>query len=106
MGREATRRRSGGRAGKSARRGPAVIEQMPWRLPQNLDRPTEPLDEAGVAAIHDVAMRILEEVGIEMFHADAIEILRKQGAIIEGEKVRIGRDFIMEMIARGPSNGR
>ncbi|WP_322866483.1 trimethylamine methyltransferase family protein [Aquicoccus sp. G2-2] len=102
MGREATRRRSGGRAGKSARRGPAVIEQMPWRLPQNLDRPTEPLDEAGVAAIHDVAMRILEEVGIEMFHADAIEILRKQGAIIEGEKVRIGRDFIMEMIAKAP----
>ena len=38
------RRRGGGRAGNSARRTSAgVIEQMPWRQPVNIDRPTEPL---------------------------------------------------------------
>jgi trimethylamine--corrinoid protein Co-methyltransferase len=32
---------------------------MPWRIPVNPDKPTEPLDEEGVAAIHRGAMRIL-----------------------------------------------
>ena len=43
------RKRGGGRAGAAARRGSAVIEQMPWRIPQNLDAPTEPLNEEGIA---------------------------------------------------------
>ena len=45
------RRRGGGRAGNAARRGGTVIDQMPWNVPVNVDRPTEPLDEEGVAAI-------------------------------------------------------
>ena len=57
------RSRGGGRAGAATRRGTAVIEQMPWNPPVNTDRPTEPLTPEGVAAIHDGAMRILEEDG-------------------------------------------
>ncbi|UYV36237.1 trimethylamine methyltransferase family protein [Rhodobacteraceae bacterium D3-12] len=95
-------RRSGGRAGKSARRGASAIEQMPWRIPLNADRPTEPLDEAGVEAIHEGAMRILEEIGIEILNAEALEIFREAGAIIDGTNVRLGREFIMEMLAKAP----
>ena len=95
-------RRGGGRAGKAARRGSEVIEQMSWRLPVNHDRPTEPLDEEGVAAIHEGAMRILEEIGIEILNAEALEIFREAGAIIDGENVRLGREFIMEMLAKAP----
>ena len=97
------RRRSGGRAGNAARRGYEVIEQMPWRLPVNSDRPTEPLTEEGVAAIHDGAMRILEEIGIEFLNPEALEILRKAGCTVDGENVRMGRDFVMEMVAKAPS---
>ncbi|MEO1687613.1 MAG: trimethylamine methyltransferase family protein, partial [Pseudomonadota bacterium] len=57
------RRRGGGRAGKAQRRGGSAMEQMPWRLPVNTDRPTEPLNADGVQAIHEGAMTILEEVG-------------------------------------------
>ncbi|MDG1168965.1 MAG: methyltransferase, partial [Sulfitobacter sp.] len=53
------RTRGGGRAGAKTRRGTEVIEQMPWKPPVNIDRPTEPLGPEGVAAIHDGAMRIL-----------------------------------------------
>ncbi len=96
--------RSGGRAGAAARRGSAVIEQMPWNPPINIDRPTEPLDEAGIAALHDGAMRLLEEIGIEFLNPEAVEILRGTGGcIIAGETVRMGRDFVMEMIAKAPS---
>ena len=31
---------------------------MPWRIPLNTDRPTEPLPPEGVAAIHDAAMAV------------------------------------------------
>ncbi|SEQ27823.1 trimethylamine methyltransferase family protein [Thalassovita taeanensis] len=99
----APRKRGGGRAGKAARRGPSAIEQMPWRLPINQDRPTEPLREDGVQAIHEGAMRILEEIGIEFLNTEALEILKQAGCTVNGENVRMGRDFVMEMIAKAPS---
>ena len=104
MAEQATgRRRGGGRSGAAARRGAAVIEQMPFAPPINRDRPVEPLGEEGIAAIHDGAMRILEEIGIAFFNPEAIEILREAGCTIEGENVRMGRDFVMEMVGKAPS---
>ena len=97
------KRRGGGRAGAAARRGSAAIDQMPWDPPINIDRPTEPLDQAGIEAIHEGAMRILEEIGIEFYNEEAIGILREAGCTIDGDNVRMGRDFVMEMIAKAPS---
>ena len=99
----ARRRRSGGREGNAARRGLDIVQQMPWRLPVNPDRPTEPLDDDGVQAIHEGAMRILEEIGIEILNPEALELFREAGCLIEGETVRAGRDFIMEMVAKAPA---
>ncbi|MCT4553218.1 MAG: trimethylamine methyltransferase family protein [Pelagimonas sp.] len=98
------RRRSGGRAGNSARRGGAVIDQAPWRLPKNHDRPTEPLSPEGVARMHDATMRILEDIGIEFLNPEALEILRKAGCTIHGENVRMGRDMVMEYVAMAPGS--
>jgi trimethylamine---corrinoid protein Co-methyltransferase len=97
------KRRGGGRAGAAARRGGAVIEQMPWRLPVNTDRPTEPLGPEGVEAIHEGAMRILEEVGVAFLNEEALGILREAGCKIDGDIVRFDRHWIMEMIAKAPS---
>ncbi|MCK4712763.1 MAG: trimethylamine methyltransferase family protein, partial [Marinosulfonomonas sp.] len=97
------RRRSGGRAGNVRRSATAAIEQMDWRIPVNTDKPTEPLDEAGVAAIHDGAMRILEEIGIEFLNDEALAIMKQAGCTVNGTNVRMGRDFVMEMLAKAPS---
>lgn len=97
------RRRGGGRAGAAARRGRDVIEQMPWRLIENQDRPTEPLGEEGVAALHEGAMRILEEIGVAFLNEEALGILRQAGCLVEGDIVRMDRDFVMEMIGKAPS---
>ena len=98
------RRRSGGRAGNAERRGSEVIEQMPWNPPINIDRPVEPLNEDGIEAVHNGAMRILEEIGIEFLNPEALEILKGSGGCtINGENVRMGREFVMEMIAKAPS---
>ena len=96
------RARTGGRAGAAERRGVA-FPQMPWKPPLNRDPFVEPLDEGGVEAIHDGAMRILEEIGIEFLNDEAAGILREAGCTVEGTNVRMGRDFVMEMIARAPA---
>ncbi|MEM8730803.1 MAG: trimethylamine methyltransferase family protein [Pseudomonadota bacterium] len=96
------RRRRSGRAANLARRGGDVMSQTPWRLPQNLDRPTEPLTEEGVAVIHDAAMRILEEIGIEFYNDEALDLFREAGCIVEGSLVRMDRDFVMEMVGKAP----
>jgi len=95
--------RSGGRAGNTRRDTGRAIEQMPWRIPVNTDRPTEPLNEDGVQAIHQGAMRILEELGIEFLNPTACEILKKAGCKVDGTNVKMGRDFVMEMLGHAPS---
>ena len=95
-------RRQGGRAA-NARRTAGTATQPPWQLPGNSDRPTEPLDEESVHAVHDGAMQILEDIGIEFLSAEAVQILEKAGCTINGENVRMDRDFVMEQVRQAPS---
>ena len=53
------RKRAGGRAGNAIRAGSHAIDQMPWRIPVNHDRPTEPMGEDGD---EDADRRVPEEV--------------------------------------------
>ena len=101
------KRREGGRSGNTRRRTKYLIEQMPWRLPINMDDPIEPLSDEGVLAIHEGAMQILEEIGIEILNKDALSILKLAGCEVKGENVRMDRAFVMEIIKRAPSqNGK
>jgi trimethylamine--corrinoid protein Co-methyltransferase len=97
------RRRSGGRSGHAVRRGTAAIEQLPWTVPVNIDRPTEPLNEEGVQRIHNAAMVILEAIGIDFLTTEALRILKDAGCTVSVENFRMGRDFVMEMIGKAPS---
>lgn len=96
-------KRGGGRAGNAGRRGTSSILQMPWKLTTNIDKPTEPLNEEGVTAIHLGAMEILEDIGLEILNVEARDILKKAGCIVVGENVKFDREFIMEMINKAPS---
>ena len=96
------RRRAGGRAGNKERAGTAAIDQMPWRIPVNPDRPTEPLDMDGIMAIHRGAMRILAEIGIEFLNPEAVAILKQAGCTVNGTNVRMDEAFVMEMLKTAP----
>ncbi len=98
------RKRAGGRAGHAVRAGHKAIDQMPWRIPENHDRPTEPLGPEGVEAIHQGAMRILKDIGIRFLNDEALAIFRKAGVKVEGQTVYMDEDFVTEMIARAPEN--
>ncbi|PYG32388.1 trimethylamine methyltransferase family protein [Pelagimonas varians] len=97
------RRRSGGRAANTARRGITAVEQQPWRLPVNQDRPIEPLSPEGVERVHNATMQILEEIGIEFLNPKAITYLKNAGCTVRGENVRMDREFVTEMVAKAPS---
>ena len=98
-----TQTRRQGRRARTGGTGRSAFEQMPWAPPLNRDAPVEPLTEEGVEAIHDGAMTILEEIGIEFLNEESQAILREAGCAVDGTLVRMGRDFVMEMIARAPS---
>ena len=98
------RRRAGGRAGNKSRAGSAVIDQMPWRIPVNPDRPVEPLDADGVQAIHRGAMRILKDIGIEFLNPEAVAILKQAGCKVEGTNIRMDEHFVMEMLSHAPES--
>lgn len=89
-----------------AGRGGGVINQLPWQLPVNTDRPTEPLPMDRIEAIHNGAMRILEEIGIDFLNDEARDILKKAGCDVEPgtERVRFDRGFIMEQVAKAPAS--
>jgi trimethylamine--corrinoid protein Co-methyltransferase len=98
------KRRAGGRAGNKIRAGSAVIDQMPWRIPVNPDRPVEPLDADGVQAIHRGTMRILKDIGIEFLNPEAVTILKQAGCKVEGTNIRMDEDFVTEMLSHAPES--
>ncbi|EAQ01930.1 trimethylamine methyltransferase family protein [Pseudooceanicola batsensis HTCC2597] len=80
-----------------------MINQAPWCVPVNPDRPVDPMPDEGVTAIHETAMRILEEIGIAFYNPEAVAVLKQAGCRVEGETVRMGRDFVAEMLSHAPA---
>ena len=93
----------------SARRGRTKRRRITGRpeisaRPMVRDIPVyELLNSDGVDAVHAVSMDIVERIGIEFRDADAIASWRKAGADIDGARVRIPRELLMEKVALAPS---
>ena len=102
---ESVRRRRGGGRSANLRRGGPSLAQMPWTLPRVSDRPTEPLDAEGVAAIDAAAIRILSEIGIDFLHEEAKTHLRAAGAEVDpvSDRVRFDPALVREHVARAPA---
>lgn len=66
------------------------------------DERAKVLTEDQLDLIHDRAMTILEEIGTEVRHDGALELLAAAGQKVDGTRVRWDREFVMEMLARAP----
>ena len=97
------KRRAGGRGGNTRRSSLKSIDQMPWKIPTMEDPPIEPLDEQGVLNIHNGAMKILEDVGIEFLNPEALKILKDAGCKVSDQNVKMDRYFVMEKMKTAPS---
>jgi trimethylamine--corrinoid protein Co-methyltransferase len=94
-------RRRQSRAARRAARLNAPIVHFPTllrRVPVY-----EVTNDEGVEMIHELAMRIVEEVGVDFRDAESLEIWGKSAAEIDGERVRIGRDELLALVDQAPS---
>jgi trimethylamine---corrinoid protein Co-methyltransferase len=60
------------------------------------------LSEEEVAQVHDHAMQILQEIGIDFLHPRALDIFRREGLTIEDQRVHFERAFVEEQIKKAP----
>lgn len=78
------------------------LPQSPWQQPHQPDAPA-PLTPEQQEAILTAALTLLEETGIDMGSPDLCRALRAAGARVSGTTVRMGADFVTEMLARAPA---
>ncbi len=97
--------RRGGRRGGRQPRSDASLPQLAWRSVSNPYRPIEVLSADQIEAIHDASLRILEEIGLDFLHPEALDILAAAGATVEAgsQRVRFDRGLIQEAIGHAPA---
>lgn len=97
-------RTRGGRGGRAARVA-ARTNPPPVYLPTLTRRvgPVDLLGPEGTEQIHNAAMTILENTGIVFRDATALADWKRAGADVQGERVRISRGMLMELISTVPS---
>ncbi|HSJ33439.1 MAG TPA: trimethylamine methyltransferase family protein [Acidimicrobiia bacterium] len=95
------RDRSARRERRAARSG--GLGQAPWRQPTNPYRPVEVLTPDQVEVIHRASLQILSETGIDFLHPEALAVLGRAGAAIDGERARIAPDIVEKAVASAPS---
>ncbi len=96
----AARTRRGGTSGRRAERASAPIIQKRYitrKIPLY-----ELLNAEGLEIIHEQSMTILEEIGIDFRDELALELWRKAGADVRGQRVRIARELLFEKLALTP----
>ncbi len=88
------------------REGAVGLAQLPWQQLENPLRPIEVLTEEQVERIHEASLTILEEIGMDFLHPEALEILAAAGADVEpgSQRVRLDRGLVMEAMAKAPSS--
>ena len=100
--------RYGTRRGRGARREARTAYTQRF-LPE-MDRGIPYLDmllDEQVDVVHNATMKLLETTGIEFRDDESIELWREAGAAggvqIDGYRVRIDREFLMELVGKAPS---
>jgi len=98
---EPRRRRGGARANPNAGHG-GTIPQLPKRKLQRKFPPTNLLSADELESIHLASLKVLAEIGMDFLHEDARAILKKAGALIDGERVRFDPALIEEALSHAP----
>ena len=74
---------------------PELERKLPW---------VDLLTPEQVQTIHDASMDIIEEVGVEFRCDQASTSWRSAGASVDGHRVRIDREHLMELVGLAPSS--
>lgn len=64
----------------------------------------KPLSKEDIAQVHDTAMRVFEEVGVQVNSEKALAHFRKAGAKVDDNIVRLSRDTVADLVRQAPSD--
>ena len=81
------------------------FQQAPYKQKSNPFQPMSIFSEDEIEYIHEASLKVLCETGIDIQSPRAVAILKREGAMIDGDgrRVRFDPDFVMEKIATTPS---
>src|SRR5262245_24102651 len=85
-----------------ADRARTQLAQPPWKQPRRHFPPLRFLSEDQVETIHHASLALLEEIGMDILYPEAREIFSTAGAIVQDERVRVGREIIEAAIGTAP----
>lgn len=60
------------------------------------------LTEEQLEKIHNQAMTLLEDTGLDVLHDETLALLAKEGQKVDDERVRFDREWVMEQVAKAP----
>jgi trimethylamine---corrinoid protein Co-methyltransferase len=100
-------RRTGGRRGR-ARADAAGVggRKVDYHNLRNPFPPVGVFSDDRVMAMHETALRVLEDLGMKVLLPQARDLYRAGGALVDddGEMVRIGRDMVAAALATAPKS--
>ncbi|MFK7836261.1 MAG: trimethylamine methyltransferase family protein [Sulfitobacter sp.] len=98
-----TKARRGGRRGKAE--GPATpLRQVDYHTLRNPFPPMNVFSADQIGAMHETALRTLEDLGMKVLLPEALEVFRKAGARVKDDMVYLGRDIIEATLATAPKS--
>ncbi|SHJ40974.1 trimethylamine---corrinoid protein Co-methyltransferase [Shimia gijangensis] len=82
-----------------------LIEHRPeWRRLRHPFQPQEVFSTDKIEAMHEMALKLLEELGLKVLLNDARDVYAKGGARVNEDMVFIGRDMVTAAIASAPAS--
>ncbi len=96
------------RRGRAARQSAAPAREVNYRHLRHPFPPQKVLSDDAVAAIHDMALKLLEDLGLRVLLPEARALYASGGALVdeETETVRIGRDIAAAALSTAPHSIR
>lgn len=91
------------RRGRRAAAASQPIKQLSWAQPELLLEPSRILADDQIETIHRQSLQVLETIGMDILYPEAREILGRAGALVDGERVRIGRDIVEQALKTPPA---
>jgi trimethylamine--corrinoid protein Co-methyltransferase len=61
------------------------------------------VDQKDIELIHEYTLKTLKEIGVVFEHPEALEVFKKHGARIDGEKVYLDEKMIREILSKVPA---
>ncbi|MEJ2176702.1 MAG: trimethylamine methyltransferase family protein [Gammaproteobacteria bacterium] len=85
---------------------PASVRSVDYHNLVNPFTPQAVFSEDHVEALHQNALKVLEELGIKVLLPEARQTLREAGALVDEETqmVRIGREIVVEALSKAPES--